>query len=340
MANMVFADLPVSSIELDTSNPRIAQSLEMYGDNITSEDIALALSNGSGEGTTSYDGLFESIKFNKGIINPIIVNEVKEGKYIVVEGNTRVQIYRELGRADTSGLWDKIPALVYSGMTSEEIHEIRLQAHLVGPRNWNPFSKAKYLYELSEKNYLSIEAIVSLCGGKEKRSEISKSINAYKDMMQYYKPITDTGEYLFNTSDFSYFVELQNNSVINALVACGNNKTDFSQWVLDQKLVNAMNVRKLPKVLANKNARNVFIKDNMNEALQFVSVADQGSAALSQASILGLVAELTNRIKKMGYSDLRRLRGSASAEEERVNFLDLKDELDNLVDEFSQDSNE
>ena len=57
--------LPIDQVELDISNPRIAKSLEMYGDNITSEDIALALSGGSGDGSTSYYGLFESIKVNK-----------------------------------------------------------------------------------------------------------------------------------------------------------------------------------------------------------------------------------------------------------------------------------
>ena len=44
---MQYMELPIESIELDKNNPRIQQYLEIYGDNITSEAIALALSGAS-----------------------------------------------------------------------------------------------------------------------------------------------------------------------------------------------------------------------------------------------------------------------------------------------------
>ena len=338
MVNMRYEILDIDSVKLDIKNPRIAQSLEMYGPNITSEEIALALGGVSGDsGSTSYDGLFESIKVNQGIINPIIVNHESTGEYTVIEGNTRVQIYKELRQANPEGPWNTIPSLVYENMSEQEIHEIRLQAHLVGPRNWNPFSKAKYLYELSEQKMLPIDTIVSLCGGKEKKSEIIKSINAYKDMMNYYKPLTETGDYFFYADDFSYFVELQNGTVRNSLTTSGKTKTDFSKWVLEQKIVNAQNVRKLPNVLLNKKATDVFEKDGITEALKFVTVTEQTPLALAQVSLNDLVVELTNRIKAYGFNDLRRLRSSKAAENERNNILDLNDELDNLISEFEEE---
>lgn len=327
--------LPIDQVELDISNPRIAKSLEMYGDNITSEDIALALSGGSGDGSTSYYGLFESIKVNKGIINPIIVNH-HDGKYTVVEGNTRVQIYKELRKSDSSGNWDCIQALVYEGMTDSEIHEIRLQAHLVGPRNWSPFSKSKYLYELSEKQLMPLETIVSLCGGKEKKSEIQKSISAYKNMMEYYKPLTDTGEQFFDPQDFSYFMELQNGVVRDALSFSGSNITDFSTWVLDKKLVNAQNVRKLPKVLQNKKAAEIFMKSGMTEALKYVSITEQSSVSLANVSFDDLLIELKARIAAYSYDDLKRLRNADSCASQREHLLDLQSELNTFVAEFEE----
>ena len=141
---MQYMTIPIDQIELDLENPRIKQWLEIYGDNITSEGIALALSASNGTTSTStYSTLKESIKVNKGIINPIIVNRNADGRLVVIEGNTRLQIYKEFAEADPEGPWKEIIAIVYDALPIEQVHAIRLQTHLVGPREWDPFSKAK-----------------------------------------------------------------------------------------------------------------------------------------------------------------------------------------------------
>lgn len=54
--------LPIDWIKLDKDNPRIKQYIEMYGDNVTSEGIALALSFSAGQNShSSYEALKESI---------------------------------------------------------------------------------------------------------------------------------------------------------------------------------------------------------------------------------------------------------------------------------------
>lgn len=93
---MEYKALDVNDIQLDLENPRIKHYMEMYTNEITSEQIALALSaGGSTDARSSYKALRDSIKVNRGIINPIIVNKKNDGTMIVVEGNTRLQIYRE-----------------------------------------------------------------------------------------------------------------------------------------------------------------------------------------------------------------------------------------------------
>jgi len=110
---MEYMKLPIDQVELDLENPRIKQWLEIYGDDITSEGIALALSASSGTSSTStYSALKESIKVNKGIINPIIVNRNADGKLVVIEGNTRLQIYKEFAEVDPEGPWKEIIAIV------------------------------------------------------------------------------------------------------------------------------------------------------------------------------------------------------------------------------------
>ena len=105
---MEYLKLPINEIELDYDNPRIKQWIEMYGtENISSEAIALALSaSSSSASTSSYEALKESINVNKGLINPIIVNRYTNGKMVVIEGNTRLQIYKEFVTSDPTGPWN------------------------------------------------------------------------------------------------------------------------------------------------------------------------------------------------------------------------------------------
>ena len=125
----------------------------------------------------SYSVLKESIKVNGGIINPIIVNRYPDGQLVVIEGNTRVQIYKEFVESDPDGPWKSIIAIVYDNLPDYKIHAIRLQTHLVGPRDWDAYSKAKYLHQLSDIDKMPMATIISFCGGKTQ--EIRKLIDAY-----------------------------------------------------------------------------------------------------------------------------------------------------------------
>ena len=210
-----YENITISEIFLDFNNPRIARVLEMYqGGEIPSEAISMALGSSSESTGTSYGSLKESIKTNGGIIHPIIVNKTSDGKYVVIEGNTRVQIYREFQEQGVPGDWTKICAVVYEGLGNEFIHAIRLQSHLVGPRDWDPYSKAKYLNSLSNIEKLPMNQIVSFCGGNT--NEVLKMINAYIDMEKYYRTQLSADD-VFDPRKFSAFVELQNKSVIDAL---------------------------------------------------------------------------------------------------------------------------
>ena len=95
-------------------------------------------------------------------------------------------IYKDFQYSDPEGPWNTIRCIVYENLSKDDIHSIRLQSHLVGPRDWDPYSKAKYLDQLSNVERLPMETIISMCGGK--KSEIIKLINAYTDMTKYYFP--------------------------------------------------------------------------------------------------------------------------------------------------------
>src|SRR6202035_704809 len=143
--------VPTEQLELDITNPRIRKWIEIYGPDPTAEQIHLALGVGTSDtesGSTTFNSLRESIRTNKGLINPIIVNRRPDGTMVVVEGNTRLAIFRGFAEDNVPGPWGHIPALVHDDLAQLGIDAIRLQAHLVGPRPWDPYSKAKYLHHL------------------------------------------------------------------------------------------------------------------------------------------------------------------------------------------------
>src|SRR5262245_16577344 len=232
--------------------------------------------------------LKNSILTNGGIMQPIIVNKLKDGRHTCIEGNTRLYIYRSFVADEVPGDWQKIPALVHEALSLEDVDAIRLQAHLVGPRPWDAYSKAKYLWELQHKELMPLDRLVAFCGGNKR--DVTTAIQAYADMETYYRPICDADD--FDTERYSGFVELQSARVKDAILKAGFTLKDFAHWIRNNNIKNLNEVRQLPRVLPDKKARDVFVKKNMKSALDVLEKPEL-SAGLKGASIGQLARALT-----------------------------------------------
>jgi hypothetical protein len=226
MPAIVVEYLPIDRLILDRRNPRVAPSSENLrdGQGITEDFIALALGQHAPEdeetGTSStFSGLKASIRAYGGLIQPIIVTPNSDGKFVVIEGNTRVAIFRALAGEDAPGDWTKIPSIVQSGIKEIDEHAIRLQAHLVGPRGWRPYAKGKYLHHLYSEQQLSINQILEFCGGNARKREIESYIEAYKEMQKHYIPLI--GQNPPDYSRFSAFMELQKPRIKESILKAG-----------------------------------------------------------------------------------------------------------------------
>ena len=322
--------VPVMDIELDRSNPRIRKFLEMYGDKPTPEQIFLALGAGNDDesgasNSTTYEKLKQSIISNGGIIQPIILNRRTDGNLICVEGNTRVALYRHFHDTNVKGDWTHIPALVHNEIDEASVHAIRLQVHLVGPRPWDPYSKAKYLHELRTQEHLPFATIVDYCGGRQ--TEVVESINAYSDMEQYYRPVVaDDGA--FDTTRFSGFVELQKPGIMQAISATGFDKSDFAQWIHDGRLFPLQKVRVLPRILRNEKARTIFLKHGVKKAEAVLGKPDL-SRTLQEAELGQLARALVDRIGALTFSEHQRISNDVGGETAQA-LLEAEEELTTL----------
>lgn len=302
-----YVELSIDDIELDVNNPRIANFLEYHDKSEMNSEVMALLLGTSSEACASLKG---SIRDNGGIVHPIIVNEYSQGKYIVIEGNTRLQIYRDFRKQGVPGKWDTIKSIVYMNMDNDTMHSIRLQAHLIGPREWDPYSKAKYLHYLAYEEYMPMSILISFCGGNSKASEIKNMIGAYRDMQEYYRPLCDD-DTVFDPKKFHGFVELQRSRITEGLALHNYTKTDFSKWMLDDKFSTLQDVRRLPDILNSKKASQAFFKNDSRLAIKILAVEEVTPDQLKDVPYEMLARELEKRMNRIEHREVCHLRDDA-----------------------------
>ena len=339
-------EISIDEIQLDHANPRIKQFVTMYPD-LTDEGMLLALGGGSDQqddeltqgASGSYGNLKRSIRASGGIIQSIIVKRIEADsfRFLCVEGNTRVAIYRELReeertKGEAGERWNRIPAVVQDEMDDMAAHKVRLQVHLVGNRQWNPYSKGKYLYELVEDHKLPISDLIALCGGDA--ADIHQSIDAYRDMEDHYRPLLQDDSD-FDPSRFSAFRELQKSKIKEALYENDFSEKDFSKWVMERKIDPLNTVRDLPKILAKPEARKAFFKSGAREARKMLDAPDLDTH-LREASLVQLAEAMLEKLHRLNLEDEEDIR--ANMETPPYAYLvDLRDELNNIVGRSDED---
>jgi hypothetical protein len=253
--------IPLNKITLDVKNPRIQYFIDTnLHDQVTQDKVKFAL----GEGNEQYERLKDHIERNGGIYNPIWVVS-KDDYFLVIEGNTRSFIYEELAEKYVNDdRWKTIDSYILpEWIEKNRINFIRLEAHLFGQTPWDAYEKARELYRLHVEEDYAIKRLEQLT--KMNAFEIRNSIQAFKDMEeQYLKKYRSPMERL----KFSYFVEFRKNKELKKLVKDGRlGLLDFCDWVGEGKFSRGEEIRKLPSVLKDDEAKQVLVEEDFQSAL-------------------------------------------------------------------------
>ena len=155
-------------------------------------------------------------------------------------------------------------------------------------------------------------------------------------MLKYYFPAAQNHEMDPDPREFSKFSELQNSSVAQALMVHKYNKNDFAEWVVNGNIDTAMNVRKLPAILANKRAKEVFLKSNITEAVKHLSADEKNNKGLKDASFRDLVTELISRCRNIEWNYIKTLRNDPRFEDEKNEIEELEGELSELIEDIKE----
>jgi len=300
---MEFKRINIDDVHLDLENPRVAEQLDAcppeWSDE-TKEDWVTSLLCGydNNERGCSAIELKKSIIQSNGIIEPIIVQKKSKNKYLCIEGNTRVSIYRDLIKtSDDPDSWGAIPALIYpETIDIRKIDDLRLQAHFVGKKEWKPYAKGKYIVKLLDASR-TMQEIVDIVGGRT--SEIAKYAQAFRDWQEFYEPLRSAGD--ADKDDFSQFIECRKKAIQECLTGhppLNLTMKDFAQWVKDGKLPSATKDTrdKLADVLRNDEAREVFLTNGKTCRDAVKKLPVEGSSGLIDDANIDIICDKLNNL--------------------------------------------
>jgi len=343
--NSTYRPIPTDQIDFDHENPRIKIALEKYGDGLDEQRIRFALQTATegSSATSSYRSLKDSIRASRGISVPIVVVP-EAGRFVCVDGNTRLAIYYELHAEAAPGDWTTINCLVLDDPSPRDIETIRVTAHLVGAREWPAYEKARYLHYLRNVEFMDYDELIARCGGNKRA--ITRQIDAFHDMNEYYRDVSSDDA--FKVDRFSGFVELQKPNVKDSIFRAGFDLHHFGKWIGNGQIYRLADVRKLPLVLADDEATTVFVEGGVRSIEDAVEVAEtnrrkdvhpsQLETSVAKASLATLAEALLNRIKSLPRQDYIALRDRQyeAADQDLDVLTDLAENLHDLLQDVAK----
>lgn len=254
----------IDKLVLDEENPRIGfymDNLRMDTEEVSQEDLQFALTTGLRD---EYHQLKKAIETNEGLIHEISIYPIGDDIFKVIDGNTRVLIYRDLRKKyPQKETWRRIRSRIFPADISDKtINMIRLNAHLRGVNDWQTYERARLLYILWEHKGYPEEELKNAT--KLSLAEIRKWREAYKNMNEQFMPLFgDDPEQLMK---FSYFVEYENKKIKDSMRRYGLTIRDFCNWVGTGEIRRAMDVRHLQKIFENDHVSSILKENGFAEA--------------------------------------------------------------------------
>lgn len=235
-------------------NPRINYIISTHDGEVTQEIIEqklLALD-------TTKD-LVKDIEENQGLIEEVLVIGDE-----VVEGNTRLAVYRRLAKKHPNEpRWKTIPAKVLSSeIRPQELFFILGTFHIKGKNEWSAYEKAAYIHRMVRELDYSSQDVAKQLG--HQANTVEAMLKSYETMRDIYLPQATKDSDDFETQDalrkYSHFEAFyRQKDLAQRARETPLFVEEFCEWVIADVFPKADSVRsELPKILNNKRASKTF----------------------------------------------------------------------------------
>lgn len=266
-------DIPLDKIELDEENPRIQYKLAVGKGTKTLDEVILAM--------PEVTKLRKDIELNKGLREKIVVQLMSSGSYKVLEGNCRSVCYRSLAanpKYKNNPLWKSIPArVVPQDVEARKVAILIADQHVAGKISWQAHEKAGMIYRMCRELKMTEGDIATYL--RMSKSTVSRFLNAYSFMTDKFLTIDDGTYADAGERKWSFFDEFYRSKELREEYKRNSEfGDDFCRWVGDGRLPDGADVRTLPAVLKNPDAKAKFeklpVKTAFAEAKKIVEAAD------------------------------------------------------------------
>lgn len=167
--------LPVTDLRFYPENPRVYSIVSADDGEPPQEDIEKALKR-----TDHVKQLMHSIEANGGLTDALLV---RDGDFVVLEGNCRLAAYRILFRRNAIQ-WGNVKCkLLPVDISSSDVFALLGEYHIIGRKDWAPYEQAGYLYR-RYKHYGVHPDIMAKEMGLSSR-KIKYMIQVYEFMIKY-----------------------------------------------------------------------------------------------------------------------------------------------------------
>ncbi len=165
---------------------------------------------------------------------------VRDGDFVVLEGNSRLAAYRELGRNDAIKWGEAKVRLLPSNISEKLVFALLGEYHIIGRKDWAPYEQAGYLYRRNVNHGVSAQSMAS---------EMGLPVRTVNHLISTYSFMVENGETSVNR--WSYYDEYLKS---NAAKRARNEDPDLDAIVVakikDGEIETARDVRdKLVKIL-------------------------------------------------------------------------------------------
>ena len=154
--------MPIDQLRFLQDNPRVYAvthgSVEGFAHLTVEEQQQLIFEKLSEE--PSVQNLLPEVRRHGGLLEPIVVRlDTRE----VIEGNSRLAVYRLLRKREADGPWNRIPCHIISSLTEEHQAAYLNQIHVKGKTSWSAYEKANFAFVRHDHGW-SHSDIASLFG--------------------------------------------------------------------------------------------------------------------------------------------------------------------------------
>ncbi len=308
---MRMATVPIDSLTLDPQNRRLfAVMQDKYdGETLTQEEAMAELWN-----MQSVKQLFQGIQTARGLTEALYVTA--SGK--VIEGNERLtallhikmaldagDVYNELETPDLERLINSIPVKVLpDDITSREITMMLADMHLGGKDPWDSVNQANHIYEMHEILGIPVEDIAYRL--RKSKPWVYQKLTAFRWAREHF----DRSNRWANTGEFSYFEELYKKK--GAIRDAGldvnddNDRHRFMDWVAQENIPRALDVRKLPKVMSYDETRELLYNGEGQRAFTVLAQYDASESGPRFAAM----ERMNRQLDRMTWHEYRMIANS------------------------------